>query len=177
MEKNLHDIDRLFQSFLKGYEEEPADNVWASIENDLNRADAEKYKAKYKFLRRTVACIALLLTSLLLMDIVQTYNYNLKGNNTGIKGLKVRSSTEKNAVENKSNNKIPNHAYVTKPVNDNLYALRKDILNNDIGKGVNKIFQDDKLYNHNPVQPIDSLIAFNKKNKTLSLWNFTHIQC
>jgi hypothetical protein len=166
MKKNLHDIDRLFQSFLKGYEEEPAENVWASIENDLNRADAEKYKAKYRFLGRTGACVALLLTSLLLKDIVQTYNYNLKGNNTGIKGLKVRSSTEK-AAENDSNKKISTPAYLTKPVNDNLYALRNDILNNDIENGDNKIFQDDNLYNPNRVQTVDNVIIFSKKNKFL----------
>jgi Outer membrane protein beta-barrel domain len=167
MEKNLHDIDKLFQSFLESYEEDPAEKVWASIENDLNRADAAKYKAKYKFLLRTVASIALLLTSLLLNDIIQIYNYDLKRNDTSINRLTAKSSTQKNAIENKSNNKMSNHAYVTKRVNDNLYTFKNDSLNN-IESAEHIIFQGDELYNHNMVLSLDSVTIFNKKNKFLS---------
>ena len=46
MAKNLHDIDKLFRSFLEDYEEEPAEHVWASIENDLNRTAAENLQSK-----------------------------------------------------------------------------------------------------------------------------------
>src|SRR4051812_20551340 len=161
MGKNLHDVDKLFRSFLESYEEDPAENVWASIENDLNRADAEKDKAKYKFFLKAAACIALLLTSLMLNDIIQTYNYNLKRNDTSIEGLKATSSTKKNVIENKSANKKSNHAYTSKPVNANLYGFRNDTLSYNIENAGNKIFKDDKLYDQNQFL----LIVLNKKNK------------
>src|SRR4051812_36480152 len=155
MGKNLHDIDKLFRSSLEGYEEDPSEDVWASIENNLNNADAEKYREKYKFLLRAVACIAWLLTSLVLNDIIQTYNYNLKRNDTSLEGLKVKSSTGINATKNKSDNKIPSR--FIKPINGNSYTLQNNILNSNRENAGNKIFRDDKLYEHNnPVQSIES---------------------
>jgi len=168
MEKNLHDIDKLFRRFLEGNEEEPAEDVWVSIEKDLDRIDSEKSRAKYKFLLRTAACIALLLTSLVLNDIIQTYNYNLKGKDKSIKGFKAKSSIENHAMANKSNPNTPGHADATKSYS---FSFTNDILNTNIENPGNKIYQNDRLYDHNQVQPIDSVIILNKKNKFLSPQN------
>src|SRR4051812_32306178 len=84
MDKNLHDIDELFLSSLESYEEGPSEDVWASIENDLNRTDAKKYKAKHKFLLKEAVCVSLILVSLCVSDIIQTYNHDLKRKDTGI---------------------------------------------------------------------------------------------
>src|SRR2546423_13772866 len=175
MEKNLHDLDKLFQRSLENYEEEPAEDIWVSIENGLNRTDAEKYKTKYKLLLRTVACFALLLTSLLLNDTIQTYTSNLKRNDANIERLKVKPSTEKNATENKSNSNTQNNINVSKPPKDYLYPAKKDVLNNNIESADNKTFQDDKLYSHIQIQALDKLMIFNKKNKFLLPENFPEI--
>jgi hypothetical protein len=167
MEKNLHDIDKLFHSYLEKHEEEPTEDVWVVIENDLNRADAETYKAKYKFLLRTVLCIVFLISALLLNDIMQTYTRNLKRNNTGIEGLKAKPSAENNPIENTTNNNTPDHGYVTIPFNDNLNTIKKDVLKNKRESENNIFFQDNKFYDYHIVQVLNSLVLFNKKNKNL----------
>ncbi len=52
MNKNLQNIDKLFIQFLENYKEEPPENAWNAIENELNRRDAIIYKSKYTLLRR-----------------------------------------------------------------------------------------------------------------------------
>ena len=43
MNKNLQDIDHLFLRVLKDYKEDPPENIWQQIDNDLNRIDAVSY--------------------------------------------------------------------------------------------------------------------------------------
>jgi hypothetical protein len=71
MNKNLHNIDKLFSRVLKDHKENPPKNIWGQIENDLNRKDAEMYKAKYRSLQRTLHCIILICTCLLLSAVLQ----------------------------------------------------------------------------------------------------------
>jgi hypothetical protein len=71
MKRNLQDIDNLFTDVLKDHLEDPPENTWQQIENDLNRRDAEKYKAKYYSLRRTLNVAALIFACLILSDALQ----------------------------------------------------------------------------------------------------------
>src|SRR5438552_925795 len=71
MNKNLQDIDKLITKALKDYKEDPPENMWEQIENDLNRKDVETYKTKYKSLQRTLNCIILIFACLLLSGVLQ----------------------------------------------------------------------------------------------------------
>ncbi len=167
MDKNLHEIDKLFLDSLESYEEQPSENVWPSIENDLNRKDVTKYKTKYKFLLRTVVCVVLLLASLLAGDIIQTHTYNVKQNDSRIANPKAKQPvTENNKLKNKKDNSSLNHVYATKPVENNLYASKPHGLKKDIETAGDKIFQDDKFYRVNQIQPLDSMLA-NRRNNFL----------
>jgi hypothetical protein len=83
MNKNLQDIDHLFLRVLKDYKEDPPENIWQQIDNDLNRKDAENYKTKYKSLRRTLSCVILMCMFFLLGDVLQFAFYNSPGNERG----------------------------------------------------------------------------------------------
>src|SRR3954453_19598094 len=83
MNKNLQDIDRLFVKTLKDYKEDPPENVWEQIDNDLNRKDAQNYKTKYKSLRRTLSCIILMCMFFFLGDVLQFALYNSTRNERG----------------------------------------------------------------------------------------------
>ena len=107
---------------------------------------------------------------------MRTYNYNLKRTNTSIEGLKAKSSTQKNAVENKDNNKISNPVYGANPINDNLYSFKTDIVTSNIKNSGDKIFPDDQFYSHTQAQLIDRVIIFNKENEILIAWKFTCTQ-
>src|SRR5437868_5532858 len=78
MNRNLHDIDNLFTQFLKDHKEAPPQNLWQQIENDLNRKDAEKYKTKYKSLKRIFISVILTCICLLLGDVLQLNMGNVR---------------------------------------------------------------------------------------------------
>ncbi len=168
MDKNLHEIDQLFLDTLENYEEDPSEDVWTTIENDLNRTDVVKYKTKYKFLLRGVVCVSLLLISLWLNDIIQTHTYNAKRNNYGIANFKAnQSSKENNKSKKRNGNNTFNDVYITKPAENNLHASKSNDSKSEIEKAGDKIFQQNKFYNHNQIQQLDDILVFNKRNKFL----------
>ncbi|HEY6976455.1 MAG TPA: hypothetical protein VH396_09195 [Chitinophagaceae bacterium] len=80
MNKNLQDIDHLFLWGLKDYKEDPPENTWQQIDNDLNRKDAENYKAKYRSLCRTLSCLILVCMFFFLGDVLQ-FAFHFSGRN------------------------------------------------------------------------------------------------
>jgi len=47
MNKNLHNIDKLFKTALEGAEDEPSSNVWESIDKDLDKKKVVSISRKY----------------------------------------------------------------------------------------------------------------------------------
>ncbi len=168
MDKNLHEIDQFFLDSLENYEEDPAEDVWASVENDLNKTDVVKYKTKYKFLLRGVVCLSLLLISLWLNDIIQTYTYRLKQSDKSIANFKAKQSSKENNKSKKRNgNNTFNDVYITKHAENNLYLSKSNDSKSEIEKAGDKIFQEDKFYSHNQIQQLDSILIFKKRDKFL----------
>src|SRR2546421_1594269 len=83
MNKNLQDIDSLFNQSIKDYEEEPPEHIWEEIENDLNRKDSENYKTKYRSLRRILSCVILMCVCFFLSDVLQFALHNSGRNEPG----------------------------------------------------------------------------------------------
>lgn len=98
MNKNLHDIDKLFLQSLKDHVEEPSENTWQAIENELNRKDAALYKSKYTSLRRILICGALMCIFLLISYVLQFDLHNFSKKQT-----ENVSPSNKNLPETKNN--------------------------------------------------------------------------
>jgi hypothetical protein len=120
MIKNLQDIDRLFIEFLDNYKEEPPENIWQEIENDLNRKDTEKYKTKYRSLRKTFICMMLICASLLAGDVLQ-----LNINNSVRNEVNSISSINKKKLKIIDPNIIKKYKPTGEGVKENLTSILK----------------------------------------------------
>ena len=124
MNKNLQDIDHLFLRVLKDYEEEPPENIWQQIDNDLNRKDAENYKTKYKSLRRTLSCMILISMFFFVGDVLQfalrsagNEGSNIPSSNKKVSGANHSiTATLKQSQDNKDLEEDLN--YMSKPTNE-----------------------------------------------------------
>jgi hypothetical protein len=123
MIKNLQNIDRLFLRVLKDYKEDPPENTWQQIDNDLNRKDAENYKAKYKSQRRTLSCIILMCMFFFLGDVLQFVLYNSARNEIG----NILSSKKNISGVNDRNITTPKHSQDNKGLKENLTYISKTI--------------------------------------------------
>lgn len=47
MDKNLHNIDELFNRAYQSYEDEPSATEWEKLSAALDKEDADKYKRKF----------------------------------------------------------------------------------------------------------------------------------
>lgn len=65
MDKNLHDIDKLFTDGIDGYEEMPSSNVWEGIDHTLDKHGLDSIKKKYKNLKTYSAIVITGLIALL----------------------------------------------------------------------------------------------------------------
>jgi len=92
MKKNLQKIDHIFFKALDNYGEEPDEKIWSWIENDLNRKDLEIYKARYRFVRRSIVIAILTTACLFVTEIVQLINpyYGAKNEITNLSPSKKR---------------------------------------------------------------------------------------
>ncbi len=68
MNKDLHNIDDIFNSAQQQSEEEPSADVWGKINADLDKRDAEKYKRRFIGWKRTAIILLLLLTGFVLYE-------------------------------------------------------------------------------------------------------------
>lgn len=64
MDKNLHEIEKLFLKELEGNEEYPSQNVWDSIEKKLDKESVVSIKKKYDSLKKVSLLLVFLLTGL-----------------------------------------------------------------------------------------------------------------
>jgi hypothetical protein len=123
MNENLQDIDNLFLRVLKDYKEDPPENVWQEIDNDLNRKDAENYKTKYKSLRRTLSCIILICMCFFLGDVLQFALYNSARNEPS----SIPSLNKNTSEVNDRNITTPKHSRDNKDLKENLTYISKTI--------------------------------------------------
>ncbi len=63
MDKNLHDIDKIFFDALEGQEDQPSRKVWESIDHGLDKKNIVITKRKYNNLKILSAALLLLLAS------------------------------------------------------------------------------------------------------------------
>jgi hypothetical protein len=100
MKKNLQKIDHIFFRALNKHNEEPEENVWSAIENDLNRIDAEKYKARYTSLRKAFVLTIVTASCLVITEVSRFTIYDHAKNDMGNK-----VTPNKNVFANNGNSK------------------------------------------------------------------------
>ena len=86
MNKNLHDIDKLFKSALEQHEDIPSPGVWDAIDNKLDKNKVVDINKKYNQLKKIAILLFLLLSG------VVFYEYNSHKSNKDI--------ARKNPVQN-----------------------------------------------------------------------------
>jgi len=97
MNKDLHDLDDIFNSAHEQYEDDPSSGVWDKIKADLDRKDAEKYKRRFIGWKRVAVILILLLSGFVLYEsgiIVKRPGGN--NNETLTSGLPGKDSIQKN---------------------------------------------------------------------------------
>ncbi len=68
MDKNLHDIDDIFNKAYHQYKDEPSDGVWEKLNAQLDKEDAEKYKKRFIGWKRTSILLLFLLSGIVLYE-------------------------------------------------------------------------------------------------------------
>lgn len=71
MNKNLQNIDKVFLQHLDNYKEEPPEDAWNTIENELNKNEAALYKSKYLWLKKILVCAGFIIAFLMLSNTLQ----------------------------------------------------------------------------------------------------------
>ncbi|MBI1781570.1 MAG: hypothetical protein HYR66_09405, partial [Sphingobacteriales bacterium] len=68
MDKNLQNIDDVFNSAYNSFEEEPSDSTWEKLNAALDKEDAEKYKRRFIGWKRIAALLFFLLASFMIYE-------------------------------------------------------------------------------------------------------------
>src|SRR6266496_2562664 len=79
----------------------------------------------------------------------------------------VWTTKENDKSKKRNGNNTFNDVYITKPAENNLHASKSNDSKSEIEKAGDKIFQQNKFYNHNQIQQLDDILVFNKRNKFL----------
>lgn len=68
MDKNLHDIDDIFNKVYQQYEDEPSEGVWEKLNAGLDKEDARKYKKRFIGWKRAAILLLFLLSGIILYE-------------------------------------------------------------------------------------------------------------
>lgn len=68
MDKNLHDIDDIFNKVYQQYEDEPSDGLWEKLNARLDKEDASKYKKRFIGWKRAAILLLFLLSGIILYE-------------------------------------------------------------------------------------------------------------
>src|SRR5260221_10976682 len=68
MRKDLHNIDEVFNSAYKQFEEDPSPGIWGKINAVLDKKDAELYKRRFVGWKRTAILLLFFLTGFILYE-------------------------------------------------------------------------------------------------------------
>jgi hypothetical protein len=159
MEKNLHDIDKLFHDALEPLEDKPGKQVWENIGRQLDKDQTAHFKKRYEWFKKLSVLLLLLLIGFGIYHFVSINKSGPGNNNT--------TGNSVNAVTNKAGKP----EIITSP------GVQKDLVNNDVNTvspdhslandAVNKDPAHKPNENDNRVQQKNDLpdIAVNKDDK------------
>lgn len=68
MDKNIHDIDDIFNKAYQRYAEDPSEGTWDKISASLDKDDAQKYKKRFIGWKRIAIVLLLLLSGLMIYE-------------------------------------------------------------------------------------------------------------
>lgn len=114
MNKDLHNINSLFNSAYKQFEEEPSADVWEKINGGLDKKDAESYKRRLIFWKRVSIVLLLLLTGFILYEsgVLKSgsghTNENTITKKTGTPAERNETTEQNHTLNHNSNNDNPN---------------------------------------------------------------------
>ena len=143
MSKDLHNIDEVFNSAYKQFEEDPSPGVWEKINAGLNKKNSELYKRRFIGWKRTAIFLLLLLTGFILYEsgILKRGSDQPNENTITKKTDKPVAPAERHETKNQE------HTLSGKVYNDELNSINKEILNkNETNSGV-IVIQEDNILN------------------------------
>ena len=125
MNKDLHDMDDIFNSAYRQFEDDPSPDVWDNINAGLDKKDAVSYKRRFIGWKRVAIVAMLLLSGLILYEsgILKTGSRNTQKN---IPVAEENKKTETSAAEN--NEEINQHNSKSAKSNDE----KQNAVNNKI---------------------------------------------
>lgn len=129
MDKNLHDIDKLFRDQIEEHEEMPSEKVWDSIDNNLDKSNVVSIKKKYNNLKKLAVALLLLLLGTIAYQI-QTNKYASKTVATN------KSKAVENKISDNNEKKIDEYKVVAKDsasINFNNYTTANAASKTDTG--------------------------------------------
>ncbi len=162
MNKDLHDIDKLFLDTLEGYEEKPSAALKENLDAALDKKEAKKYKKRFIIWKRTALLLLLLLAGLLIYEsgVIKTR----QGNYTAKKSVAETDKTSGDKKENNNQDKnIPANG-----VTDNNNVINQPFIQNDNAPVQQN--QKDIITGPNALFTIDNAAVL-KKQESVSLFN------
>lgn len=119
MDKNLQNIDEVFNKAYNSYEDEPSAAAWEKLSAALDKEDAEKYKRRFIGWKRIAVVLLFLLSGFLIYETGVVIKRNndkelvKKGNSTDSAlvtdntGANMQKTTVKTGTKDKRENSIP----------------------------------------------------------------------
>src|SRR5258706_2997123 len=111
MNRDLHNIDDIFNSAHREFEEEPSSDVWDKVNAGLDKKDAERYKRRFIGWKRAAILSLLLLTGFILYESGilkrgagnQTENVMTKKTDTPATSEKIDKPSNQNSLSHRKN--------------------------------------------------------------------------
>ncbi|HKB43362.1 MAG TPA: hypothetical protein VKC90_03200, partial [Chitinophagaceae bacterium] len=130
MNKYLHNIDEIFNSAQRGFEEYPSGDIWDKINADLDKIDAEKNKRKFIAWRKVVAVLLFLLAGFALYEprIISDHGEKSKGKIATAREKELKKSEDIEANKKLSDNNSNLQSLVSFQKNKVDREISKDFL-------------------------------------------------
>ena len=149
MDKNLHDMDDIFNRAYKDFEDEPSDGLWDKLQSSLDRKNAKKFKRRFIVWKSAAILLLIVLSGII---IYKSFYKSIPAGNEKAKNL----TFDKKDTDNNQNTTTTN----LEKNNDNY----SDSSKNDLTKKNNNSSGSDnlKLGKNNT----DNKIAINPSDKS-----------
>jgi hypothetical protein len=134
MDKNLHNIDEIFNEAHKHFEEQPSNAVWEKLQASLDKQNADKYKRQTKEWKRIAILLILLLGSFIIYEIlIITRQKEISKNHLSTKTKAEKNNTSKvntKSLNNDNSKQETNKKNIMKEKNLSETTLDKHKRNN-----------------------------------------------
>lgn len=166
MNKNLHDIDKLFGDAINEHEEVPSLAVWEAIDKSLDKKNITDIKRKYVLLKGVAAGLLILLIGAGIINIqLNKKHKNILEKNEETINNKLAENKLLQSV-NTLNNATENLKYKHVEVSNNTLgtptdAIKKDAVIHSIENVSGKKKLNKNNYNKTTVIPINNISEFN----------------